>query len=294
MNLNDLLVRQDLDPATILVLRHSPPERELRRVLPWLAAERHDVFNAFQQTQQPRLQQAMARLNGHGHLLSLIGNEPGQAKFVGLYAIRDAKPITRDEFWRIPAYRELREYGMEGWSEADNHREVLWFDLSPTEFYADWKGRLIVGWPPPERSWWRRAHRNEFPVHALLRDSSLDAEMPEWDRLDLTWNELGVLPTPWKTVLSQWRAIYYIFDTSDGKGYVGSAAGAENLLGRWKSYAHDGHGGNRLLRPRDPRNFRFSILQRVSPDLERDEVVRLEASWKERLHTRAPVGLNDN
>jgi hypothetical protein len=25
-----------------------------------------------------------------------------------------------------------------------------------------------------------------------------------------------------------------------------------------------------------------------------EDVIRLEASWKERLHTRAPYGLNDN
>jgi hypothetical protein len=35
-------------------------------------------------------------------------------------------------------------------------------------------------------------------------------------------------------------------------------------------------------------------LQRVSPDMEPSEVIRLESSWKERLHTRKPYGLNDN
>ena len=32
---------------------------------------------------------------------------------------------------------------------------------------------------------------------------------------------------------AQWRGIYYIFDTSDAKGYVGSAYGEYNPLGRW-------------------------------------------------------------
>lgn len=67
-----------------------------------------------------------------------------------------------------------------------------------------------------------------------------------------------------------------------------------NLLGRWRNYAASGHGGNRLLRQRDPANFRFSILQRVSPDMDPADIVRLEATWKARLHTRAPAGLNDN
>jgi hypothetical protein len=118
--------------------------------------------------------------------------------------------------------------------------------------------------------------------------------MPEWDAINLTWEELRALPTRWKSALSQWRGIYYIFDSSDGKGYVGAAYGADNMLGRWLSYAKRGHGGNRLLRQRDPQNLRFTILQRVSPDMEPGDVIRLEASWKERLHTRAPLGLNDN
>ena len=103
-----------------------------------------------------------------------------------------------------------------------------------------------------------------------------------------------MLPRRWQAVLSEWRAIYYIFDTSDGRGYVGSAYGKSNLLGRWLEYAAHGHGGNRLLRGRDPKNLRFTILQRLSPDMEPAEVIRLEASWKDRLHTRKPHGLNDN
>ena len=81
---------------------------------------------------------------------------------------------------------------------------------------------------------------------------------------------------------------------ADGKAYVGSAYGENNLLGRWLNYAARGHGGNRLLRGRDPTGFRFTILQRVSPDMEATDVIRLEATWKQRLHTRHPCGLNDN
>lgn len=39
----------------------------------------------------------------------------------------------------------------------------------------------------------------------------------------------------------------------------------------------------------------FSILQRVSSDMETaEDIVRLEGTWKEWLHTRQPHGLNDN
>lgn len=145
-----------------------------------------------------------------------------------------------------------------------------------------------MGWPGPEINWHRWAHkpRNEMPVLTILDESALDAAMPEWNELDLTWEQLSVLPTRWKSALSQWRGIYHIFDASDGKGYVGAAYGDQNFLGRWRNYAAVGHGGNRLLRQRDPSKFRFAILQRVSPDMEATEVIRLEATWKVRLHTR--------
>ena len=90
--------------------------------------------------------------------------------------------------------------------------------------------------------------------------SILDAAMPRWDELRFTWDELKILPSKWKAALSQWRGIYFIFDESDGKGYVGSAYGTENIVGRWLSYAAGAHGGNKELRNRDPARFRFSIL----------------------------------
>ena len=117
--------------------------------------------------------------------------------------------------------------------------------------------------------------------------------MPPWDELTLTWDELQVLPSKWKAALSEWRGIYFILDESDGRGYVGSAYGGENILGRWLNYASSGHGGNKELRNRDPANFRYSILQRVSPDMEPADIIRLEGTWKDRLHSRE-FGMNEN
>lgn len=51
--------------------------------------------------------------------------------------------------------------------------------------------------------------------------------------------------------------------------------------------------GNVELKGRDPTSFRFSILQRVSPDMEVSDVIALEATWNERLHSRE-FGLNAN
>ena len=59
MQFNDLLHGREIDPASVLALHHRPHEPVLRRVLPWLAAEKPDVFNAYQQTQGPKLEKVL-------------------------------------------------------------------------------------------------------------------------------------------------------------------------------------------------------------------------------------------
>jgi hypothetical protein len=143
----------------------------------------------------------MQAMTGTGYVASFIGREPGKALFVGLYSIGESKPLSREEFWQVPAYVKLKAFGMRGFADERATASVLWFDLTLlTDFYGRWKGKLIVGWPPPERAWWRRAHRNEFPIIAVLEDSvledsALDAALPEWDEIEFTWEELQVLPT---------------------------------------------------------------------------------------------------
>ena len=227
MNLKDLLLSEDIDPQHVLVLRHRPLEPDLNKVLPWLAAEKPDLFNAYQQTQNVQAERAMTRAS---HVAAFIGHEPGKALFVGLYSVQGWKPITREEYWKIPAHNGLKSFGMKGFTEASGRSSILWFDLALVDFCARWKGKLIVGWPPPDRSWYRWADKpkNEMPVLAILEESALDAAMPDWHEIDLTWDELGVLPARWKSRLSEWRCIYYVFDTSERKGYVGSAYGESN------------------------------------------------------------------
>lgn len=294
MTLNDLLTGRGYDPKQVIVMRHRPKEPKLNKVLPWLAADRPDVFNAYQQTQNEKAEAALQTVK---YLASFLGRAPGKATFVGLYAVNGWTPVATADLVQRPPVAELVGLGMEGLSGEAVRPTHLWFDLTLVgSFYPDWKGRLIIRWPPPERSWWRRAHRAEdgMSVLAIREESAFDRAMPAWDELTLTWEELGVIPARWRDAVREWRGVYYIFDASDGKGYVGSAAGGENLLGRWVGYAASGHGGNVLLKGRDPKHFRFSILQRVSPDMDPADVVRLEGTWKKRLHTRTPFGLNEN
>jgi hypothetical protein len=290
VQLNDLLAKHKIPPADVLVLRHRPTEPSLRRALPWLAAERPELYNAYQQSQYPKVEKAFTKAK---YIASFVGIEAGTALFVGLYAVKKWRPVSFERYWKIPANRELHEvFGMGGFS--GDRPTTLWFDLVlRTGFYSNWRGRLVIRWPGLERSWWRWAERNDFEIEAIYESSALEKAVPAWDELVVTWPELKVLPTKWQSLLREWRGIYYIWDSSDGRGYVGAAYGTDNILGRWLRYSVSGHGGNKELRRRNPNNFYFSILQRVSPDMPSDEAVRLEQTWKTRLHSR-DYGLNEN
>jgi hypothetical protein len=296
LTFNDLLDKAGLASERVLILRHTPQESLLSRELGGLAAERPKMFNVYQQTQSKKVERQMKEAK---YVASFIGHHSGRALFVGLYAVRPApKVLTREEYWELPEHKELRDrFGMKGFiAEKDSRTSILWFDLQITDTFVSWKGKLVIGWPKPDIAWsrWARDSGGKMPVLAIHDESVLERPLREWDEIDWPLDQLKTLPPSWRSELSGWKGIYYIFDASDGKGYVGSAYGDANLAGRWQEYAITGHGGNRLLRERDHTKFRFSILQRLSPDAEAEEVIEQERKWKLRLHTRAPLGLNDN
>lgn len=199
MNFADLLNKAAFDPSKMIVLRHRPSEPQLNKVFPWLAAERPELYNAYQQTQGERLERVML---GCSLIASFIGHCPGAAVFIGFYEIGSTTALTYDDYWEMPEYRELANFGMIGFRPTDLQKNILKFELSLLDAYSHWKGKLVVGWPPPERSWWRRAHKNYFPILAIHEDSLLDQHMPVWDEIDLTWEELAVLPSRWRLTLS--------------------------------------------------------------------------------------------
>lgn len=284
--LNDLLEKAGIEPKKVLVMRHSPTEPELKSVMPRLIAERRDLFEAYQHTQSLRTSRSMVKVE---YVVSCLGRGSDIATFVGLYTLGEHREITPNEFWENPLHQELRLLGM----DDSDFEKVMLFDMEEIDYLKNLCGRLVIKWPPPMVSWVRLAQNNKMNIQAILETSEFDQEMPSWDQLSLKWNELSFLPKSWQASLREWRGIYLIFDEDSCRSYVGSAYGVNNILGRWKSYAQTGHGGNRELRGRNPSNFRFTILQRVSPDLPADDVIRLEASWKKRLHTN-DFGLNAN
>lgn len=291
ITLNALLEASGIRPRDVLVFRHRPYEPSLNRIFDRIVSERPDLFDCYQATHAPRTEAALHKAS---YVASFIRHRASSALFVGLYELTNTRQLTVEECLARPAHRELMTLGMVGFKATDLRESVTEFELSRTDWHAEWRERLIVSWPPPDRAWYRWGDRNEFEVLAITEESVLTPPVPSWDQLVVGWTELALLPAAWRAALSQWRGIYLIIDQADGKQYVGSAYGSENILQRWTGYARSGHGGNKLLRTRDPSGFRFSILQRLSPDLDDASVIAIENTWKERLGSRSPAGLNEN
>jgi hypothetical protein len=288
LQFNDLLWKRGIELDKVLLIRHTPTEPELAKVLPWLVAEHLSTFNAYQCFQNL---DAEKRMKDREWLASFLASEPkNRCLFVGLFRRVGGIDVPFATFAADPRIRELVKFGMK---MPESRPTIHMFDLKPvTDFQPDLIGRLVCEMSEG-RNFLRRAETNIFKVDRIHERSVLAPEMPSWKELSLSWDELKVIPESWKNKLREWRGIYLIFDTEIGQSYVGSAAGMDNLLGRWLNYSATGHGGNVKLCQRNPTNFLFTILERVSPDMPATEICALETLWKVRLHTREH-GLNDN
>lgn len=200
----------------------------------------------------------------------------------------------------------------------ENHGELLdertathrFWDLRRIDFLGSLAERLVIDWSSP-RTWHRRAtSAADLPVLEIAdRDK---VPFPGFDRVLLRFAELEDMLSDeryadWRAALSEVQGIYVVVDSSTGRHYVGKADGSERILGRWRAYARDGHGGNVALRElavaagaagaadssEHARHFVFSILRVFGPSTSSSEVDAAEAHYKNALMTRE-FGLNRN
>ena len=298
MNLDHLLIENDIDPKNerVLVLRHKPSQHdssEFRANFISLINERPDLFNEFQSTQNTGVEKQFQKAS---YLASFVGHTPRQGLFVGIFRVRRSSPWTKKKFWQHGAFKELARRGMNGFT--DNRPYVLKFKLEELDRFRQLKGKLIVDWPgkgpSADRSWSRWMNeKNKFSIRAILEESKLTRPMPDWAEIVWPYSQLKSLPQSWQDKMSQWRGIYFIFDKARNKGYVGSAYGEENILQRWRAHFRTG-GDAKYLRQCNSEDLVFSILEIDSHVREHSEIRDKERSWKRRLHTLYPDGLNAN
>ncbi|WP_086232907.1 GIY-YIG nuclease family protein [Campylobacter devanensis] len=205
--------------------------------------------------------------------------------------------LNKDEWLFVGIYESLGVVGIV--KEAD--RELYKYNTRLTDIGAEFIGKLVVGFKKDFRQSYPNLETCLDNLEVLeLKREVIKAEFPGYDNVNVSWRELeSLIETPiWKTALENQKAVYLIVDTKTGKKYVGSAYGNDMLLGRWRNYIANGHGGNKLLKSLDfeyiKENFKYSILEIFKSSVD-DEIIRnRENFWKEVLLTRTDFGYNGN
>ena len=194
----------------------------------------------------------------------------------------------------------------------ENNGEVLaertadhrYFDLRVSQLFATYQGRLLIEWTKDYINWAKPGRYAQNLAVAEIAPREVK-DFPGYDNIVLSYAELqqvvseDSLYVKWRAALEAVQGIYLITDTVTGKHYVGKADGSERILGRWRTYAADGHGGNVALREMQfadadyAQRYQFSLLRVFGPQTPQLEVDRAETHFKRALLSRQ-FGLNRN
>lgn len=295
LTFQDVLEREGLAARDVNVMLHSPKDPRLQAILPSLPRTNPAAMLAYQSVHSAPAERALSQ--GRSDVASFAktgrGQEAGSSDllFLGLYANPGSRQRPRTELasdaeiiWLRDSFGEFQELDDLSWT----HR--TWFDLARHDALDAYRGRLVIS-TRLTPNYVRRAENLDAPIRAIHLESAFDAAPPDWRGWVLSAAELRALPPGWAARLREWRGIYLIRDRSDGACYVGSAYGKTNLLGRWQDHVAGDAGVTVELAQRDPAGFDFSILERVSPDMEIGDITTREQGWMTRLHTKVD-GLN--
>lgn len=291
MTFNDILASAGISPDQVNIMLHSPRAREFAKVLPTLVHTRRAALDQYQSTHSAPAENALKKGRPFVAVFVKIGDK--RLVFAGIYANNGWQNQTVSAILSKPEAQFLSQtYGIyHEEAEGDPERRYAVFDLVLTQTLKDLVGRLIIG-TELTQTYVRLAEKFEANILAIQEQGVAETPPPHWRDITVTAAFLAAIPQGWANMLSQWRGIYLIVDGTDGARYVGSAYGDDtNLLGRWKAHVAGEVGVTAKLKARKSHNFRFAILERVSPDMPAAEVIAMEHTWMKRLQT-VEFGLN--
>jgi GIY-YIG catalytic domain-containing protein len=278
ITLHELFKNYIIDPKLVRLVRHTNVE------IPVLEVFRNDIERFTEYC-------AWQRENKFGKAKYIAVFAPARgttAIFLGLWSI-DGVTLNKD--LNKKHLLSLRRNKLpERW-----HKRSVHYHLSSSNKMMELSERLVIDWGKSTVSW---VQSKDKDIIQLLGKNSI-GDFVSYDDIQLSYCELQKLMSDsdsnisWINALSSVNGIYLIRDKTDGRLYVGSAYGKEGIWSRWKSYAKNGHGGNRQLKGLNPENLEFSVLEIASAIKSVEEVIERENRWKIRLGTR-DFGLNDN
>jgi len=276
LKFNSILNECELDPKSVQLVRHQARGPN-GGPFDLLQADRSQF--EFYQTIQGR------EVFRREFIASFVVTPSGETLFVDLYKV--GKPNSSSKAIICPI--KLKSY---------DAGKLFVYGLTLDERMNDFSKRLVLNWGEGYRSWVQRAEKQNKDVVEIRRQFE-EPKFPDHFSFQKRIEEIPTLYPAWKAVLRVTKGVYLLVCNKTGAQYVGSATGDNGFLGRWNSYAADGHGGNKLLKERNQRDYTVSILETVGSKAPRSEILALENRWKEKLGSRAErlgdeFGLNAN
>ena len=270
----------DLSLRTKL-LRHQDRRYDIRvlRRHNWL-----EIYQAYQS--KPKFHDAV-------QLVSFYGLSGTRAGFYGVYKVLGHVPASQGPV--IEAYAQSKEWGAGG--------AGYFYSLKRDERFDDLRDRLIIDWGQGTLAWVQKLDNK--PVLEIKEPGRSLPPFEDYLEFSLTYAELQdqfakeEAHRDWRIPLSSVAGVYLVLAEDSGDLYIGSAYGESGIWGRWRNYASSGDGGNVKLtkliqeNPAYPERFRFSVLQILPRTMAREEVIKRETLYKDKLGSKAH-GLNSN
>lgn len=268
----------DVEPDDIKLVKHVSHEL----YIPIKEMIKLNKFDCFQSGQS----RAKKVFHNCKAIISFIGLPNNQAELYGVYKVNGYRDFTENDHRKSKSILTR--------SISKSLKKTIWYKLDEVKQFSDLRERLIVQWKST-RGW---VQKKDLDIYEILPPVKV-IPFPGYQDVILDYNELkNIFDNPrahkdWKAALEANAGIYRIIDMTSGEIYIGSAYGSEGLWGRWSNYAKNGHGGNKLLKLRDPNNFQWSIVRTVSRSMSERDVIKIEAIEKLK-HGSKVHGLNDN
>lgn len=272
LTFNDLLALEGLETPGVRLVRHQDGRLKPGRMYEAWRSDRA-AFEAYQSVQSRDV------FAVDGRLASFIVTEAGKTVFIGMYRVagRDTCPPGSVD--------ALIGHDVSG---------QIKYDLRLVEQLTDYRDKVVIDWGPGTRTWVQRADKQAKPVIELAEQ--YEPRFPGFREFVRPIDEVASLPHGWQQVLRSVKGVYLLVDIDSGHQYVGSAKGADSLLGRWMDYTNGGDGGDVGLRAATKggrRKYQVSVLEVVDDHTPDDTIEQIESYWKNKLLSRR-FGLNRN
>ena len=184
------------------------------------------------------------------------------------------------------------------------------YDLKPIVLFSNFSERLIIEYNKKQGP--KQAKIDIKAIETIKVVSVLNKKYIKTSRafegyhkISLSFEELKKIIVGnvdnWRILLENINCIYSIFDTTNGKIYIGSTYNKNGTWSRWSDYVYsNGHGGDCELKkiiehqPDYAKNFRFSIIEVfLNKDDTSPYILEREKYWKSVFDTEI-FGYNKN